>query len=105
MIKRIAPAIAHGHARFLGALMDLFDELFAPVLGELRQRIAKAQNGISWLWNEQVGGYCSRDVITGQSSAKLTSASFLSFYAGIRDELRDQRLLQHLERIAGRAMA
>jgi glycogen debranching enzyme len=69
---------------------------------ELRQRVAKAESGISWLWNEQVGAYCSRDVITGHSSAKLTSASFLSFYAGIRDELRDRRLLQHLERIASR---
>jgi len=69
---------------------------------ELRQRIAKAERGISWLWDDEVGAYCSRDVITGHSSATVTSASFLSFYAGIRDDARDQRLLQHLERIAGR---
>jgi hypothetical protein len=69
---------------------------------ELQQRIAKAEKGVSWLWNEQVGAYCSRDVITGHSSGKITSASFLSFYAGIRNATRDRRLLQHLERIAGR---
>jgi glycogen debranching enzyme len=69
---------------------------------ELQQRIAKAEKGISWLWNEQVGAYCSRDAITGDSSGKVTSASFLSFYAGIRNATRDRRLLQHLERIAGR---
>jgi Trehalase len=69
---------------------------------ELRQRIATAERGISWLWNAEVGAYCSRDVITGQSSATVTSASFLSFYAGIRDEARDRRLLLHLERIAQR---
>jgi glycogen debranching enzyme len=69
---------------------------------ELQQRIAKAEKGVSWLWNEQVGAYCSRDVITGHSSGKITSASFLSFYAGVRNANRDRRLLQHLERIAGR---
>src|ERR1700687_3494367 len=37
MIERISAAIAHGHARLLGALVDLLDELFAPILGQLRQ--------------------------------------------------------------------
>jgi|HubBroStandDraft_5_1064220.scaffolds.fasta_scaffold04842_2 hypothetical protein len=78
----------------------------AEVLGrdadaaQLRRSIARAENGVSWLWNDQVGAYCSRDVITGQSSGIVTSASFLSFYAGVRHEARDQRLLAHLERIA-----
>jgi hypothetical protein len=80
----------------------------AEVLGqseaaqELQHTIAEAEKGVSWLWNEEVGAYCSRDVITGQSSGLVTSASFLSFYAGVRDDARDRRLLQHLERIAGR---
>ena len=83
-------------------LLELAEALGeATAADELRQRIARAERGIAWLWNEQVGAYCSRDVITGQSSAIITSASFLSFYAGIRDEARDQRLLQHFERIAG----
>jgi len=70
--------------------------------GELQRVISKAEKGISWLWDEQLGAYCSRDVMTGQSSGLITSASFLSFYAGIRDDTRDRRLLQHLERIARR---
>ena len=70
--------------------------------GELRLDIARAEVGISWLWNEQVGAYCSRDVISGESTGIVTSASFLSFYAGIRNDARDHRLLAHLERIAGR---
>jgi glycogen debranching enzyme len=69
---------------------------------ELQRTIAKAEKGVAWLWNDEVGAYCSRDVTTGQSSGFVTSAAFLSFYAGIRDEARDRRLLQHLERIAGR---
>jgi hypothetical protein len=69
---------------------------------ELQRIVTKAEKGISWLWDDQVGAYCSRDVRTGRSSGLITSASFLSFYAGIRDEAREQRLLQHLERIARR---
>src|SRR5258708_11228368 len=40
MIERIAPAIAHGDARLLSALVDLLDELFAAILGQLRQNQA-----------------------------------------------------------------
>jgi glycogen debranching enzyme len=69
---------------------------------ELKQLIAKAETGLAWLWNEQVGAYCSRDVITGASSGLITSASFLSFYAGLHDEARDRLLLEHLERIGRR---
>jgi glycogen debranching enzyme len=64
--------------------------------------IARAESGISWLWNEEVGAYCSRDVITGRSSGVVTSTSFLSFYAGLRHEERDRRVLAHLKRIASR---
>ncbi|MDB6088830.1 MAG: hypothetical protein JWN85_1614 [Gammaproteobacteria bacterium] len=69
---------------------------------ELRRSVARAENGISWLWNERVGAYCSRDLITGESADVVTSASFLSFYAGVRNEDRDRRLLEHLERIGRR---
>ena len=31
----------------------------------------------------------------------MTSASFLSFYAGVRDDARERTLLAHLERMAG----
>jgi hypothetical protein len=74
----------------------------AAEAAELYERIARAQGGVSYLWNEEVGSYCSRDTITGRSSGVVTSASFLSFYAGIRDERRGARVLQHLERIARR---
>jgi len=69
---------------------------------ELKQLIETAENGLSWLWNEQVGAYCSRDAISGMSSNLITSASFLSFYAGLQHPERDRRLLEHLERIGRR---
>jgi hypothetical protein len=74
----------------------------ARAADELKERIEKADRGIASLWNEEVGAYCSRDIISGESSGKITSASFLSFYAGIREQRRDRRLLEHLERIASR---
>lgn len=65
---------------------------------EVRGWIALAEAGVGWLWNEEVGAYCSRDVITGRSSGYVTSASFLGFYAGLRMQARDARTLAHLER-------
>ena len=70
---------------------------------ELRSFIARAETGIDYLWDEQRESYCSRDVITGRSSGFVTSASFLSFYGGVRHDARDRKMLAHLERIAGRA--
>jgi len=70
---------------------------------ELKRSVAQAEDGVSWLWDERVGAYCSRDLITGQSSGIVTSAAFLSFYAGVRRDDRSRRLLEHLERIASRA--
>lgn len=70
---------------------------------ELRARIELSQEGVNWLWNEEVGAYCSRDVINGQSSAMITSASFLAFYAGVGNAEQRQRLVAHLERISNTA--
>jgi mannosylglycerate hydrolase len=84
-------------------LLALAESLgLAAEAAELRGRLAQAQAGVSYLWDEEAGSYCSRDTITGLSSGIVTSASFLSFYAGIRDERRDRRMLAHLERMAQR---
>lgn len=69
---------------------------------DLRERIALAEQGIEWLWNEEVGAYGSRDLLTGEPSGFITSASFLSFYAGLKHPDRDARLLGHLDRIGAR---
>ncbi|MBN8815247.1 MAG: hypothetical protein J0J06_07345 [Sphingomonas sp.] len=66
---------------------------------EIGARIALAERGIEWLWNEELGAWCSRDTITGRSSGYVTSATFLSWYAGLTDPSRDARLLAHVERI------
>jgi len=69
---------------------------------KLEARIAKAEKGVSWLWNKEVGAFCSRDVITGKSSGMVTSASFLAFYADAADTKQTKELVANLERISGK---
>ncbi len=69
---------------------------------ELRAMIAQSEAGIGWLWNPDTHCWNSRDVITGKHSGFVTSASFLSFYAGLRDPAKDAAMLAHIERIAGK---
>lgn len=66
---------------------------------ELRDLIETAEEGIDWLWDEARNCWCSRDVISGRSSGFVTSASFLNFYAGLRDPTKDAAMLTHLSRI------
>ncbi|MBS0255146.1 MAG: hypothetical protein JSS36_08045 [Proteobacteria bacterium] len=72
----------------------------AAAAGELRQQIARAESGMDWLWNEEVGAYCSRDATTHESSGLVTNASFLGFYAGVGNRHQQARLIDALERIS-----
>lgn len=69
------------------------------VVAELEARIARSEAGMDWLWHEDVGAYCSRDVVTGESSGLVTNASFLAFYAGVGTQAQRQRLIAALERM------
>jgi hypothetical protein len=83
-------------------LAALAEELGKPAEeAEIREWIALAERGIGWLWDDEVGAWCSRDLRTGQSSGFITSASFLSFYAGLRDAPKDAAMRAHFDRIAG----
>lgn len=69
---------------------------------EIALMIAKAETGIDWLWDEQKHAWCSRDLISGKSSGFITSASFLSFYAGLSDPPKDAAMLAHFSRIGSK---
>lgn len=69
---------------------------------EIRLMIATSEAGIGWLWNETRQSWCSRDLLTGRSSGFITSASFLSFYAGLTDPARDAAMLAHFHRIGSK---
>ncbi|MGH8239323.1 MAG: MGH1-like glycoside hydrolase domain-containing protein, partial [Steroidobacteraceae bacterium] len=86
-------------------LLALAEELGRPreEAEELRRLIARAEAGVDYLWDDRIESYCSRDTITGRASGFITNASFLCFYAGLRDEAHSRKMLAHLERIAGRA--
>lgn len=85
--------------RDLLAMAEAFG--YAQEADELRAQIAKAEAGVDWLWNADVGAFCSRDLISGHSSAMVTSASFLAFYAGVGNAEQRAGLIKHLNRIAG----
>lgn len=85
--------------RDLAALADEIGR--AEEAAEIRGWIAIADEGIGWLWNDDVNAWCSRDVRTGRSSGFITSASFLSAYAGLSDAERDGATGGHFDRIAG----
>ena len=70
----------------------------SAAMAELEARIALSEQGIDWLWNDQVGAFCSRDVTTGASSGLVTNASFLAFYAGAGSAAQRARLIAALER-------
>lgn len=72
-------------------------------VAEISEQIAKAEVGMDWLWNDEVGAYCSRDVTTGQSSGLVTNASFLAFYAGVASPSQRTSILDALKRISGSA--
>ena len=69
---------------------------------EIAGWIARAEAGIHILWDAERRTWCSRDLLTGRHSGYVTSASFLSFYAGLRDPERDEAMLAHFDRIAER---
>ncbi len=82
-------------------LLFLADKLgLDDAVTELRSTVDRMERCASWLWDDEIGAYCSRDAVTGRSSQLVTSASFLSFYAGVLDSARDVRLLNHLSRIS-----
>lgn len=73
------------------------------VAEELKGRIALSVRGMDWLWNAEVGAFCSRDAATQESSGLVTNASFLAFYAGAGTADQRRCLLAALERISGSA--
>lgn len=86
--------------RDLQALAEVLGEREAA--DELTRIVATAERGIDWLWDDSKNAWCSRDLIDGAFSGFVTSASFLSFYAGIRDADKDRRLLDEMNRIGER---
>lgn len=58
----------------------------------------RGQAAFAGLWNDSVGLFQPRDLLTGKRIEVETSAAFLSLWAGLADGLQAQRLAASLER-------
>ncbi len=53
---------------------------------EIATWIVTLEKGAAGLWNQDIGAHDSRDALTGRRSGAVTNASFLCWYAGLRDD-------------------
>jgi len=82
-------------------LLVLAEELgYDKEAEEIKGWLEKAQEGIDYLWDEKIGAFCSKDLITGQSSGIISSATFLCFYAMVGTDIQRARTEEHLKRIS-----
>ena len=71
-------------------------------LAELEGFVAKGEAGSEFLWNEDFGAFCARDVRSGAFSEGFSSASALCFWAGAGTEAQRASSLAHIERIGSK---
>ncbi|MCF6197675.1 MAG: hypothetical protein L3J50_13355, partial [Emcibacter sp.] len=67
---------------------------------EIRGWLDKAQKGIDFIWDEKIGAFCSKDLISGQSSGIISSATFLCIYADVGSDQQRASTEKHLKKIA-----
>ena len=88
---------------FLRASRDLLklSELLGQgnACSEIQEWINRFSSGSEWLWNDAVGGYCARDIRTGQFSDAITNASMLCFYGDVGTATQKASMLEHCRRI------
>jgi len=72
-------------------LTDAYDEI-----QEWIQRVAE---GCSGLWNDDIGGYCARDIRSGRFSDAITNASMLCFYGDVGSDEQRASMAAHCRRI------
>ncbi len=66
---------------------------------EIKGWIEQVEVGSDFLWNDAVGGYCARDLRTGQFSDAITNASTLSFFADVGSPEQRKSMEAHCQRI------
>ena len=68
-------------------------------IDEIRGWIDRLTAGCDWLWNDDIGGYCARDIRSGAFSNAITNASMLSFFAGAGSPDQRASMVAHCRRI------
>ncbi|MEP3277349.1 MAG: trehalase family glycosidase [Stappiaceae bacterium] len=72
-------------------------------VAEISGWISAAEQGVTRLWNDDLGAYTALDLRSGQRIDHITSSTFLAWYAGVGNGEKGDRLLDHLERFWTRA--
>ncbi len=82
-------------------LLELADRLGRhDARAELRDFIAKGQEGTAYFWNENLQAFCARDVRSGVFSEGFSNASALPFYADAGTDKQREGTLRNMKRIA-----
>ena len=66
---------------------------------EIQEWIQRVEDGCSWLWNDDIGGYCARDIRSGRFSVAITNASMLCFYGDVGSDEQRASMSAHCRRI------
>jgi hypothetical protein len=69
---------------------------------EIRAWIAKGEAATDYIWNDDLGMFCARDIRTGAFSSGFSNCSALCFYADTGTPQQRARTLEHLRRIDGK---
>ncbi len=92
------------HFILLRANRDLLE--IARLLGkaeaiiEIQRFIDHAVEATEYFWNDKLGAFTARNILNGEYSNGVSSASALCFYADVGSELQRDRTLQNLTRIS-----
>ncbi|CUH52024.1 MGH1-like glycoside hydrolase domain-containing protein [Shimia marina] len=66
----------------------------------LEADVARLEAGAATLWNEELGGFDSRDVHSGEWAGCLSNASYLCWFAGVENRVMLTKLRSIMERVA-----
>ncbi|AHM02686.1 hypothetical protein roselon_00229 [Roseibacterium elongatum DSM 19469] len=61
-------------------------EVLGEDAGEIRNWVARLEEGAETLWNPGIGAYDAKNLRTGNFAGSLSNASFLCWWAGLRDD-------------------
>jgi len=67
---------------------------------QLEKLIEHGTQASDYFWNEHIGAYTARNILTGEFSNGFSNASALCFYAGVGTDRQRERTLSNMARIA-----
>lgn len=99
-----------GMTAVLACAADKLDSLLAEegMNEELKMTAgigARAREGMSFLWNDEINGYAAYDPVEQKHSDGLSAAAFLAPLAGLCEGERHRKLMKEFDRIASSPFA